>query len=132
MATKELWIDTSSSGTGGLNITDYITDYEVDYPKLWSSDTGRNMKGSNKGTLIGVFTKLVVTTGRARVTPDVATAILQRLNKASVYCKYYDPATQSMKTESFYFGDIATKVLSLKSGQTVINNFSIIANERRV
>ena len=35
-----------------------ITSYKVQRNKLWSSDTGRNMAGVMKGTLIGNFPKI--------------------------------------------------------------------------
>ena len=126
-----LVIGTNANGTGGLDITDWITEYVVQYPKLWSSDTGRNMKGSNKGTLVGIFTKILVTVGRAKLGASGALSLLQQLNTAMVYCKYYDTATRTMKVESFYFGDIESQLMSMNTEDVKIKQFSIIGNEKR-
>ena len=37
-----------------------ITEAKYGYNKLWSSDTGRNLKGKQSGTLIGIFPKIIV------------------------------------------------------------------------
>ena len=89
------------------------------------------MNGENKGTLIGIFTKLSVTFGQSKMTETIVKNILTKLEKPSCYVKYYDPRTQAMKTESFYFGDVSTNCVSLKNGKTVIENFSVIANKKR-
>lgn len=125
-----LVIGCNSSGNGGIDIS-HLVSYTVQYPKLWSSDSGRNLRGDNKATLVGIFTKLVVTPNYLFYDNDAIESILEIINSASVYCKYYDPATQNMRTESFYFGDIETTLLNAKNGRTGIGQFSIIANKRR-
>ena len=37
--------------------------YEVAYNKLWADDSGRDLAGNNKATLIGIFPKLQVEGG---------------------------------------------------------------------
>jgi hypothetical protein len=127
---KILIIGTDSSGSGGTDIS-HLVSYKVLYPKLWSSDSGRNMAGDNKATLVGVFTKLQVEIMPNKLTARTLTSILNVLNSASVYCKYFDVQTQSLKTESFYFGDIETALLNANTNKTIISQFSIIGNKRR-
>lgn len=125
-----LVIGTNSSGAGGTDIS-HLVSYKVLYPKLWSSDSGRNMAGDNKATLVGVFTKLQVEIMPNTLTAQTLISILSVLNSASVYCKYFDIRTQTVKTESFYFGDIETALLNASTNKTIISQFSIIGNKRR-
>lgn len=125
----------NSSGTGGVDLTSYITKdgFKVTYNKLWSSDTGRNsMTGENKGTFIGIFPKFSVSVGKIKTTKAKAAEILAIVNSATFYCKWYDAETQSMRTASFYAGDISINVSSAKTGDVTIESFSIIANTKRV
>ena len=127
-------IGCNSSGTGGIDITSYITKegYKITHSKLWSSDTGRSsMTGENKGTFIGIFPKFTIQVGKIKTDKNKATAILQIVNSATFNCKYYDPESQTMKVASFYAGDVSETVISAKSISVVIEPFSIIANARR-
>ena len=54
-------IDKDSLKVRGIdNFTNYITEIEYGYNKLWASDSGRNLAGVNTGTLIGIFPKLKI------------------------------------------------------------------------
>lgn len=124
-----LIIGTNSSGTGGVDIS-HLATYTVQYPKLWSSDSGRNMRGDNKATLIGIFTKLQVELSPAYDAADIS-QILGVLNGPSTYVKYYDTETQSLRVEDFYFGDIETQLLDAQANKVTLKQFSIIGNKRR-
>lgn len=117
--------------TTGLNIdiSQYLVDYKVLYPKLWAEGTGRNLAGSMKATLIGIYTKLQVSI--RSVDLDNFAQIIQALNKASVSCQYYDFETKQMQTETFYFGDLETQLISAQISKAKINTFSIIAYDKR-
>ena len=82
---KILVIGTDANGTGGVDIS-HLATYVVHYPKLWSSDSGRNMRGDNKATLIGIFTKLQVELSPAYDASDIS-QILGVLNGPSTYVK---------------------------------------------
>lgn len=41
-----------------------IIDYDIQRNKLWGSDSGRNMAGSNKGSLVGRYPKLLLNIGK--------------------------------------------------------------------
>lgn len=125
-----LIIGTDSSGNGGVDISN-LASYTVQYPKLWSTDSGRNMQGDMKATLIGIFTKLVVEILDKAFDADAISAILDVVNGASTYVKYYDIQTQSLRVEDFYFGDIETQLLNAPTNKVKVNQFSIIANKRR-
>ncbi len=120
-----------------IGSTDFskCTEYTCGYHKLWASDTGRNLAGVNKGTLVGIFTKLEVTMGL--LGKEQMKALLSATNKSNANVTYYDPMTDALKTENFYFGDITPEVKRLKyeggSYKPTYGNlsFSIIANSPR-
>ena len=56
-----MYVDKDSIIIDNVNMGPYLTQSEFGYNKLWSSDSGRNLAGTQKGTLIGIFPKLVLT-----------------------------------------------------------------------
>lgn len=106
-----------------------IVDYEVQYCKLWSSDTGRSMTGENKGTLIGIFPKIVLKIGQ--LTASEMALFLSLVNQANANVKYYDTEKQAIVTASFYFGDAQDQLRRQKSMSHKPISISIIANKKR-
>ena len=128
---KKLIIGCDASGSGGVNATPLLTGYHIQYAKLWSDDTGRNMNGDNSGSLVGVFTKLVMDFGVIKMTEAKARQLIAQLNKTSAYVKYYDPATGTDRIEEFYFGDIEIDMLPGSDDNIQFSEVSIIANHKR-
>ena len=106
-----------------------FTTYKVGYKKLWSSDSGRSMTGEQKGTLIGIFPKLEITIGN--MTDDNQSAIVNLTMVAATDVKYYDSGSKSLKTASFYFGDVDTEMLSKNMAKYKPCSFSIISRAKR-
>lgn len=106
-----------------------IVDYEVQYCKLWSSDTGRSMTGENRGTLIGIFPKIVLKVGQ--LTASEMKLFLSLVNQASANVKYYDTEKQAIVTASFYFGDAQDQLKKQKDMSHKPISISIIANKKR-
>lgn len=103
--------------------------YAVTDCKLWGSDTGRSMTGSNQGTLIGIFPKLSITL--MPMSEDDFNTIVKLMDQASTNVRYYDAYSKAKVTNSFYFGDVAWEIIeanTMKFGEATI---SVIANERR-
>ena len=106
-----------------------ITSYDVQRPKLWSKNTGRDLSGTNKGTLIGVFTKIVVEVGG--LTDNEYAQLSAILDKASMTVTFYDEKTKNMRTEKMYAGDI-TGVLGNSMRKNIKNlKFSLIGIYKR-
>ncbi len=103
--------------------------YKVSYCKLWGSDTGRSMTGENKGTLIGIFPKIEITTGS--LSEDEAAQFLALVNKASANVTYYDTEQKQNVTGSFYFGDAADELQRQRRARHGQISISVIANKRR-
>lgn len=114
---------------GGVDFTDDITGYKVGYMKLWSEDTGRSMKGSNKGTLVGIFPKLSITMGS--MSAAKMSAFLSKVNTASQTVDYYDTERQNYVSNSFYFGDAEDELARMSTMRHKPITISVIANERR-
>ena len=105
------------------------TAYDVQYCKLWSSDTGRSMTGENKGTLVGIFPKITVALGR--MTEDDMSAIINLTNQPRADVRYYDVGAKALTTASFYFGDVSAEIERKSTMTHKAVKFSIIANKRR-
>lgn len=106
-----------------------IASYKVTGHKLWGEDSGRSMTGSNKGTLIGIFPKLSISL--VQMGEDDFNTILKLTDQGSTNVKYYDAATKSVLTNSFYFGDVPWEVVEANTMRFGECEFSVIANERR-
>lgn len=106
-----------------------LESYKVTGCKLWGSDTGRSMTGSNKGTLLGIFPKLSITL--LPMTEDDMQVLIKLTDQAATSVKYYDVVSKSQKTNSFYFGDVQWEVLEANLVRFGSVEFSVIANERR-
>ena len=106
-----------------------IIDYEVQYCKLWSSDTGRSMTGENKGTLVGIFPKIVLKVGQ--LTEDEMSRLLSLVNQANANVKYYDTERKKIETASFYFGDAKDQLKRQRNMSHKSMSISIIANKKR-
>ena len=106
-----------------------IIDYEVQYCKLWSSDTGRSMTGENKGTLIGIFPKIVLKIGH--LTASEMALFLSLVNQPRAKVKYYDTEKQTIIDEEFYFGDAQDQLKKQRDMSHKPISISIIAIRRR-
>lgn len=107
-----------------------LIQYDTQFAKLWSSDTGRSMTGENKGTLVGIFPKLLLSVGR--MGDEDLSAFLYLVNQASANITYYDFQYKSTITASFYFNDAEVVLLSKRLMLHDKAEIHAIANKRRV
>ena len=98
-----MYVDTNSIIINNVNMGQYLTQADFEYNKLWSSDSGRNLNGTQSGTLIGIFPKLVLTF-RKLTQSDLAilTPILDAPRQTT---QYFDDNKQRMVTMTTYSGD---------------------------
>ena len=127
-----MFINKESIKVNGVNMGQYLLSVEYGYNKLWGSDTGRNMLGSNSGTLLGIFPKLKFTF--KKTTQQELETLAPILDSASQNLTYYDPVLKRHITISTYTGDWATT--NSNSFQNVARanesfEISFIANDRR-
>lgn len=98
-----MFIDKDSLIINGINIGKYATNVQYGYNKLWSSNSGRNLAGTQSGTLVGIFPKIIVTFKKlSRVELE---NIAQVLDSPSQTVQYYDPYKKQMVSMSTYTGD---------------------------
>ena len=112
-----MFIDKNSITINGVNMGQYIVEAKFNYPKLWASDSGRNLAGVMTGTLIGVFPKLILQF--RKLTKAELEVIVPILDSARQTVTYYDPNKKNNVTMTTYTGDYE------------ITNKYIIGNNRK-
>lgn len=128
-----MYIDKNSLIINGVNMGEYLLEVEYGYNKLWSSDSGRNLAGTQTGTLIGIFPKLKLTF--RELTKAELEIIAPILDAASQSTTYYDPVKKAATTMTTYTGDWATTNKNTFSNVANANesfSISVIAVSRRV
>lgn len=107
-----------------------LVKYAINYNKLWADDSGRDMSGENKATLIGVFPKLNVEVGCFN--KDEMSTFLSKVNKAKVTVKWYDAESDSIREGASYYANDFT--IDLKSSKRMVYkpfSFNLIPNKKR-
>lgn len=98
-----MFIDKNSLIVNNINLGNYIVEARYGYNKLWSSDSGRNLAGTQSGTLIGIFPKIVVQFRKLTQTElELLTPVLDSVRQT---VQYYDPNKKAMTTMTTYTGD---------------------------
>ena len=98
-----MFIDKNSLIVNNINLGKYIVQATYSYNKLWSSDSGRNLAGTQSGTLIGIFPKIVVQF--RKLTKAELETLAPILDSARQTVQYYDPNKKAMTTMTTYTGD---------------------------
>lgn len=98
-----MFIDKDSIIINNINMGQYILEAKYGYNKLWSSDSGRNMAGTQSGTLIGIFPKIILQF--RRLTQTELETLVPILDSANQTVQYYDPYKKSKTTMTTYTGD---------------------------
>lgn len=121
-------VDKDSIKIDGVSMGQYLIGATIGYYKLWSSDSGRNMAGTNTGTLVGIFPKVQL--NFRSLSDSELNQILKLVNKANMTLTYWDTELQQEKSLSCYAGDVETPVKKLGKYQSF--SVSIISNKKRV
>ncbi len=98
-----MFIDKNSIKLNNISMGQYLSSAKYEYNKLWGNDTGRNLKGSFSGTLVGIFPKLTLTFHK--LTQAEMNLIAPILNSGTQSLTYYDPDMNLNKTITTYSGD---------------------------
>lgn len=124
-------IDKNSIVINGVSMGQYLLEVKFGYHKLWSSDSGRNLAGTQSGTLIGIFPKL--TLQFRRLTKSELEIVAPILDTARQTTSYYDPNKKQQVQMLTYTGDYEItnrKIISEKSKNEGFS-CSVIAVQRR-
>lgn len=98
-----MFINPNSLIVNNINLGNYIVEARYGYNKLWSSDSGRNLAGTQSGTLIGIFPKIVVQF--RKLTQTELETLAPVLDSVRQTVQYYDPNKKAMTTMTTYTGD---------------------------
>lgn len=91
----------------------YIKSYKLMRAKLWK-DADRNMSGSVRATLIGIFPKIKVIVGYTNL--DENAAICTLLDKPFFDVRYYDNRTKNFHTAKYYAADYEVGIYNKHRG----------------
>jgi len=110
----------------------YIVEAKYGFNKLWSSDSGRNLAGTQSGTLIGIFPKLILQF--RKLTKSELEIIVPILDSAGQTVTYYDPNKKASVTMETYTGDYEIVNKTIINGNKKNEGFScsFIAIRKRV
>lgn len=122
-----MFIDKDSLIINGISMGQYLVQVEYSYPKLWGSDSGRNLAGDQTGTLIGVFPKLILQF--RKLTPQELQTLAPIFDSQNQSVTYYDPFKQNNITITTYTGDWS--VVNKSIGKNEGFQISFIATSRR-
>lgn len=123
-----MYVDKNSIIIDGINMGQYLTQADFEYNKLWSSDSGRNLAGSQVGTLIGIFPKLVLQF--RSLNAEEVHALSKIFDSSTQTVQYYDDNKAEMTTIQTYTGD--WKAVSKKINKCEPFSISFISRKRRV
>lgn len=98
-----MFLDTNSIVINGISMGQYIVEAKYGYNKLWSSDSGRNLAGTQSGTLLGVFPKIILQF--RKLTKAELEYIVPILDSPNQNVTYYDPNKKTNVTMTTYTGD---------------------------
>ena len=98
-----MYIDENSVIINGVSMGQYIVEAKFSYPKLWASDSGRNLAGKMTGTLIGIFPKIILQF--RPLTKEELNIIAPILDSANQTVTYYDPKENQNITMTTYTSD---------------------------
>lgn len=122
-----MFISKDSLIVNGINLGTYITQAEYGYNKLWSSDSGRNLAGTQTGTLIGIFPKITVQF--RKLSQSELEKIVPILDSARQQVTYYDPFKKATITMTTYTGDY--KIVNKYIQKNESFSISFISTRRR-
>ena len=98
-----MFIDKNSITINNISMGQYIVEAKYGFNKLWSSDSGRNLAGTQSGTLIGILPKIILQF--RKLTKTELEVIVPILDSARQTVVYYDPNKKTNVTMTTYTGD---------------------------
>lgn len=127
-----MFVNKDSIIINNVNMGQYLVEAKYSYNKLWSSDSGRNLAGTQSGTLIGIFPKIVLQF--KPLTKSELEIIVPILDSARQTVSYYDPNKKTQTTMTTYTGDYDITNKNIISGNVTNQGFScsFISTSRRV
>lgn len=117
-----MFINKNSLVINSVNMGQYLVEVKYGYNKLWSSDSGRNLAGTQSGTLIGIFPKLILQF--RKLTKSELEIIVPILDSTNQTVSYYDPNKKATTTMTTYTGDYEIVNKNIINGSSKNEGFS--------
>ena len=124
-----MFVSKDSIVINGVNMGQYLTEVDFQYPKLWGNDSGRNLAGEMTATLLGIFPK--ITLHFRKLKKNELETIAPILDSSTQSLTYYDPFKQSNITISTYTGDWSVRNKGIVNGNRKMDGFEISFIARR-
>lgn len=126
-----MFTDANSIVINEINMGQYLVSAKFGYHKLWGKDFGRNLIGSNSGSLVGIFPKL--TLQFRKLTREEVEYLAPTLDSAFQLTTYYDPELKRMNTISTYSSDwvLENKNIINENHKNEGFEWSVVSNNRR-
>lgn len=122
-----MFVDKDSIKVNGLDFGQYLVEAKFGYHKLWSKDSGRNIGGSQTGTLTGIYPKIIMQF--RSLTKDELQIVAPILDSANQTVNYYDPVKEAQTDMATYTGDWA--VVNRSINKNLGFQCSFISTKRR-
>lgn len=107
-----------------------IKTYTVEYNHLWK-DAERNMSGSVRASLIGLFPKIICETREAIDRTEVQAIFTAVESNPYFSVTFWDPATDTTKTADYYVGDWSVELESKNRGLYKQTKITLVPVDRR-
>lgn len=107
-----------------------IKSYKVGYNHLWK-DADRNMSGSVRASLIGIFPKIEATTREVLSRAEVQAIYTALETQPYFSVEFWDPATDQVKTANYYTADWAIEIESKNRGLYKGTTITLVPVDRR-
>lgn len=122
-----MFIEKDSIKVNNISFGQYLTQADYQYNKLWADDSGRNLAGTQSGTLIGIFPKIEMQF--RRLSKEELHEIAPILDSTTQTVQYYDDNKGEIVSMDTYTGDwtISNKSINVNEPFSI----SFIAKKRR-
>lgn len=117
-----MFVNKNSIVINNVNMGQYIVEAKYGYNKLWSSDSGRNLAGTQSGTLVGIFPKLILQF--RKLTKAELEVIIPILDSPYQTVSYYDPNKKRQISMTTYTGDYEIVNKTIINGSKKNEGFS--------
>lgn len=126
-----MFLDTNSIVVNNVSMGPYILEAKFGYHKLWGKDSGRNLAGSQSGTLLGIFPK--ITMQFRKLTKSEIELLAPIFDSAYQTTRYYDPNKKANTTMTTYSGDweLTNKYFIDASNKNESFSWAVISTKRR-
>lgn len=105
-----------------LSMGEYLTGARFGYNKLWSKDSGRSLAGTQKGTLLGIYPKIIL--DFRKLTKSELETLAPILDSANQTVRYYDPYKKAITEMETYTGDYEVNNKGIVNEDRKNNSFS--------